>query len=236
MREDGVLSFDGAILLALRVPGHLNTPIGPPELKMVALDLTALGGWTVLTLVIFLVAGYPAVLGERRPALLAMIGTSSGALLSETLKTLFTRPRPELVVHFVPVSSYSYPSGHAMNAAIVYLTLAAIALPAAPSRVARAYLVTAALLLVVAIGLTRLYLGVHWPTDVLAGWAAGTGWTYFWAQLLKVWLNRLTGITLVLASHRARGRRRTERDATSTTDRVLLPPNIVDLTIAAWAL
>ncbi|KTF69082.1 phosphatase PAP2 family protein [Sphingomonas sp. HT-1] len=169
-------AIDSRILLALREPQALGTPIGPRWLLQSAIDISALGGFTVLCLfgvaaVLFLFA-----FGRRAEALLlagSMLGASTCNAL---LKLVWQRPRPELVPHLAEASNASFPSGHAMTSAAVYLTLAVMLAQTESSRWARAYLLAFATLLVLLIGCSRVYLGVHWPSDVLAGWCFGAVW------------------------------------------------------------
>ncbi|MBM6576443.1 phosphatase PAP2 family protein [Microvirga sp. SRT01] len=171
------LAWDQTILTNLRAWG------GPRWLGKVAVDLTALGGGTVLTLAVALVAGLLLVRRLWLTAAAIVVACASGAWLVGLAKDIVGRTRPDVVAHLVPVSSASFPSAHAANSAIVYLTLAALASQVAPEPPIRRYLMTCAILLVGAIGLSRVYLGVHWPSDVLAGWSFGTLWTLgsWWA-------------------------------------------------------
>jgi undecaprenyl-diphosphatase len=140
------------------------------------IDFTALGGGPVLTLVSLLAAGY--LVARREVALAAFLtsAVAAGGALNTYLKAVFVRDRPDVVPHLVEVSSASFPSGHAMNSAMVYLTLAALLISAERSRRVRAFLMAAAVLLTLLVGFSRMYLGVHWPSDVLAGWAVGAAW------------------------------------------------------------
>jgi undecaprenyl-diphosphatase len=166
-------TIDQTILLALRGPGPSYPPLGPDWLQGSAVELSSLASPTVLWLVILLAAG--AMIAQRRAALAALFvaATACGFAAVTVLKNLVGRPRPELVPHLVPVHSLSFPSGHAADSAIVYVSLALIAGGRLP---ARRFLLAAAVFLTGLIGLTRIYLGVHWPSDVLAGWAFGLGW------------------------------------------------------------
>ena len=176
MAEGETLAFDRQVLLGLRQAADPATPLGPAWLVRAMVDLTSLGGVAVLTLVTFLAAGF--LLSSRKPALalfvLASVG--GGALVGTLLKSLFLRARPDVVPHLVQVDSASFPSGHAMNSAVVYLTLGALLARSMGDRRIRGYLLMVSMLLVVLIGFTRIYVGVHWPTDVLAGWAVGAAW------------------------------------------------------------
>ena len=169
-------AIDRAILTGLRQPGDLATPIGPSWLEGSMIDLTALGGTTVLTLVSVLAIAFLLVRGRWRQAVFAAIATGGGAIMGKTLKALFARERPEIVPHLIEVTSLSFPSGHSTNSAIVYLTLAAMLAASFQERAARYFVVGAAAMLVLLIGITRVYLGVHYPSDVLGGWTLGAAW------------------------------------------------------------
>jgi undecaprenyl-diphosphatase len=168
--------FDERVLLWLRHPGDLAVPIGPSWLLHAARDLSALGSATVLVFMIASAAGY--LLLERRGGMLAflLVATCGGGLIVNLLKPLFARPRPSVVPHLVPVHSESFPSGHSLLSAVVYLTLGALLARVTGDRITRLYLILLAAFLTISIGLSRVYLGVHYPTDVLGGWAAGFLW------------------------------------------------------------
>lgn len=169
-------AVDTAILVALRTPGDLSDPIGPGWLEEMLRDFTALGGTGVLTLLTLAVIGFLLVARAPRVALAVALAVGGGILLSMLLKSGFDRPRPDLVPHGGLVYTASFPSGHSMMAATVYLTLAALVSRVVRRRRLRAYLVATAVLLTLVVGFSRVYLGVHWPTDVLAGWTVGAIW------------------------------------------------------------
>ena len=182
MAEGETRGFDSWALLALRHGSATAPPIGPAWLPVAAIDLTALGGTAVLTLVTVLGVGLVLAFRNWQRALFIAVAIGGGTALSGLLKLDYARPRPAIVAHLVGVSSASFPSGHAMNSAIVYLTLAALGARALVEPRARRYVIVVALLLTLLVGSTRVYLGVHWPTDVFAGWAAGGGWALLcWA-------------------------------------------------------
>lgn len=172
-------TFDERILLALRVPGNLATPIGPEWLTEVARDLTALGSTVVLILGLLGVAGF--LLLDRRLAAMYFVlaAVTTGWLLSLGLKAVVDRPRPMVVPHLVEVSYSSFPSGHSMMSAVVYGTLGASLSSLVTLRRLKFYFLSVAVFLAGVVGLTRIYLGVHYPTDVLGGWSAGLTWSIF---------------------------------------------------------
>ena len=121
-------------------------------------------------------AGYLWLSGRRRSMLLLLTAVGGGQMLTTLFKRGFDRPRPDLVPHEAIVYTASFPSGHAMMAAVTYLTLGAMLARVQPTRALRAYVLALAAIVTVAVGISRVYLGVHWPTDVLAGWTAGAAW------------------------------------------------------------
>ncbi len=174
--EGETLAMDGWLLQALRSPSNIAVPVGPGWLQEAMADITALGGVSVLTLLTVISAGY--LIAARKPATAAFLvaAVTGGALASTLLKMTFARPRPDLVSHLVEIHTASFPSGHAMNSAITYLTLGALLARAENDRAVRIYLMSVAVGLTLTIGFSRVYLGVHWPSDVLAGWCVGAAW------------------------------------------------------------
>ncbi|MCE7797189.1 phosphatase PAP2 family protein [Sphingobium sufflavum] len=174
--EGDSLAIDRMLLRAMRSASDPAVPVGPLWLRRAMVDITALGGVSVLTLITALAAGYLVAARKLRIALFMTAAIAGGAMVSTLLKTLFARPRPDLVDHLVEVTSSSFPSGHAMNSAIIYLTLGALLARAQRDRRVRIYILSAAMALTLLIGLSRVYLGVHWPSDVMAGWCVGASW------------------------------------------------------------
>jgi undecaprenyl-diphosphatase len=169
-------SFDKSVLLAMRNPLDVTQPWGPGWLQEMARDFTALGGVAVLTLLALATIGYLVMLRKHHAAIAVAIAIGGGSLLSTVLKWYFDRDRPDLVPHGSIVYTASFPSGHSMMAAVTYLTLGALlARIHAPLRI-KAYLLGCAILLTLLVGVSRVYLGVHWPSDVAAGWAVGAAW------------------------------------------------------------
>lgn len=177
VREGSTGAFDKAVLMAFRVPGNPSQPIGPPALQEVMRDFTALGGVMVLTLLTAVVAGFMLFQRQVASALYLVATAASGILVSTLLKNLVDRPRPDLVPHGSVVSSASFPSGHSMMAAVVYLLLAMMIARQQKRHAVKVYVLTVAVCIVVAVGISRVYLGVHWPTDVIAGWSLGAAWS-----------------------------------------------------------
>ncbi|WP_112662124.1 phosphatase PAP2 family protein [Microvirga flavescens] len=169
-------TFDRALLLALRSPDNPADPLGPGWLEEAARDITGLGGTAVLGIVT--VSAFIALLmaGKRGAALLVLIAVDGGMILSGLLKSGFDRPRPDLVPHAMEVYTASFPSGHAMLSAIAYLTLGALFARMFARKRLKAFIMGLAVFLTLIIGVSRVYLGVHWPSDVLAGWCVGAAW------------------------------------------------------------
>jgi undecaprenyl-diphosphatase len=174
--EGETRDVDAALLLLFRVAGDPADPLGPAWAESLARDVTALGGVGVLTFVTLAAAGFVVLQGRPALALYVLASVGSGMLMSSLLKLGFGRPRPDLVPHGQAVYTSSFPSGHSMMSAVVYLTLGALLAAAQPDRRLKAYLLSLAILLTVSVGASRVYLGVHWPTDVLGGWTAGAAW------------------------------------------------------------
>lgn len=187
MAEGGTMAIDRRLLLMLRVPGDISDPLGGRSLEEAMRDLTALGGFTVLTLVT-VVAVAAFLLHRKRLQALILAGTVLiSQVCSEQLKHLYGRPRPDLVPHGSYVYSASFPSGHSMLSGATYLTLAMLVASLEPRRATKALVFVLAVVLMVAIGFSRVYLGVHWPSDVLAGWCAGAAAAFLaWLALLRL--------------------------------------------------
>ncbi len=174
--EGETLGFDQTILLWLRQPGDLSLPIGPSWLTHAMGDITSLGGVTVLTILTALATVYLLLDRKTGIAVFLFLSVLSGWLASTALKIIVARARPDIVPHLVDVSDMSFPSGHAMVSAVTYLTLGALLARTQRYRATRIFVMAAGIFLAVIIGLSRIYLGVHYPTDVLAGWVAGALW------------------------------------------------------------
>ena len=176
VREGETQRIDEWVLRSLRRPGNPAVPIGPPWLAPAIRDLTSLGSVPVLLLVVLAVAGFLALARLWRHLALVLGASAGGLLLMLVLKRGFDRPRPTVVPPLMLETTASFPSGHAMMSAVIYLTLGTLVAQLCPRWRERVYVMTVAGGLTVLIGLTRLYLGVHYPTDVLAGWSVGLAW------------------------------------------------------------
>ncbi len=183
--EQETHGFDTAVLTFLRLPDDTSTPIVPAWLLNAMTDITALGGYAVLTLLTLAAVLYRLARNDGFTALLIAAAVGTGALLGNLLKLGFDRPRPDIVEHLTHAASSSFPSGHATLAAITYLTLGALIARGQPSRRIKALVLGGAIFITVLVGFSRVYLGVHWPTDVLAGWCLGAAWAALWWLALR---------------------------------------------------
>jgi undecaprenyl-diphosphatase len=169
-------NVDREILLAMREPQDVSDPLGPRWFEEACRDVTALGGGTVLALLTATVTAFFWLALMHRAAIYIVVAIIGAGLLSFTLKAAFDRPRPDLVPHGMSVYASSFPSGHSMLSAAVYLTLGMVASRFVPRRRLKVFFIVVAVGITAAVGASRVYLGVHWPTDVLAGWAVGAAW------------------------------------------------------------
>lgn len=187
--EGGWRGFDESVLLALRTPGAPDDPIGPPWIEEIVRDFTALGGLGVVTLITAAVCGSLLIARRHSTALYILVAVGGGALMSTLLKHGFDRPRPSLVAHGMHAYQSSFPSGHSMMSAVVFLTIGALLARLQEQRQQRFYIMGVAVIVVILVGVSRVYIGVHWPTDVVAGWLAGAAWAMI-CWLGALWLNR----------------------------------------------
>ena len=174
--EGDAQRLDEHILRALRRPDNPSIPIGPAWLLEVARDVSALGSTTVLALVTVAVTSFLVLDRKRGAAAFVLVATVTGFTLSHFLKSYFQRPRPTIVPHLVNARFSSFPSGHSLMSAVVYLTLGILLARLVARRRLKLHVLVVALLLTGLVGLSRVFLGVHYPTDVLAGWCAGLVW------------------------------------------------------------
>jgi undecaprenyl-diphosphatase len=188
MGEGETRPFDVAVLMAMRTT-DTHDPIGPAWLEFAARDVSALGGFAVLTLLTAFAGGFLLITNKYVDALVLLASVLGATALSEGLKLGYDRPRPDLVAHAVETLGSSFPSGHATLAAASYLTVGALLAHAQERRRVKTYIHVTAILLALLIGVSRVYLGVHWPTDVLAGWCVGAAWSMLCVTLAS-WLTR----------------------------------------------
>lgn len=176
VREKEQVAFDEMLLQWFRRPDNPTQTIGPRWMTGAALDVTALGGVTVLIFVVFVTLGFLWIAKKRRAFFLVAAASIGGQIFNSSLKGFFGRPRPTIVPHLTEVDSSSFPSGHSMMSAVVYLTLGALLSRLVSGRLLRSYIMGVSIFLTLAVGTTRVFLGVHYPTDVLGGWSAGLSW------------------------------------------------------------
>ncbi len=172
--------FDMAVFHAARA---LRT--GHPWVAEVMRDLSGLGSTTVLALVTVIAVGYLAVVRARLTALLVVAAVVTGSVGVSLLKAQFDRPRPDADFAVLVVPGMSFPSGHATISAIVFLTVAALLASTRTRALERTYILAMATLMALLVGLSRVALGVHWATDVAAGWVFGTAWALAWLLLAR---------------------------------------------------
>lgn len=180
--EGETREFDERVLLAFRTAGDRADPVGAVWVEELARDVTGLGSVVVLAFLSLATAGFLLLHRKRHLAAYLVLAVATGTAGSSLLKMGFDRPRPDVVTHSHAVYTSSFPSGHSMMSAVVFLTLGVLLATTLEKRVMQIYVLVLAVLATVAVGISRVYLGVHWPTDVLAGWAAGCGWAFLcWA-------------------------------------------------------
>ena len=183
--EGEPIAFDRWLMVDFRQASDLSRPIGPPWLLDVVRDITALGSTAVLALLVTIVTTFLFATGKRHAGLFVLTTVLSGALLNTLLKLAFARARPDLVTPLTQVSTLSFPSGHAASSAVCYLTLGLMLAQTQASRSVRIHLIMTAAILTLLVGVSRIYLGVHYPSDVLAGWCFGTAWALICQMLMS---------------------------------------------------
>lgn len=184
--EGDTSKIDLLIIMWLRAAGNLTDPLGPRWLEDSVRDITALGSPAVLGFFVLITAIFLILLGKRRLSIFMLAATIGGTFAVTVLKEAFGRPRPQLMPDGVFVYTASFPSGHAMVSAVVYLTLGALIARLAPRILLKLYIMTVAVILTGMIGFSRVYLGAHWPSDVLAGWAVGSAWALCGGALAQI--------------------------------------------------
>ena len=183
VREKETEKFDEAVMLAIRE----SDPTRSPRVGEIARDLTALGGVTVLTIVTLVSFGVAVFSGRTKLGWLGVSAVVAGSLATSLLKYSYDRPRPDLFEHGSWVYNASFPSGHSMMSAVVYLTLGILVARIQRRRAVRWFIVSISIMLTLLVGFSRIYLGVHWPTDVVGGWMLGGAWAVLvWIVAMKV--------------------------------------------------
>jgi undecaprenyl-diphosphatase len=174
--EGETKNFDDRVLMALRDSANAADPLGPAWLEEFGRDMTAMGGVLVLSTVTLAVLGFLLIQRKNHAALFLAMATGGALIASLFLKSSFDRPRPDLVPHLSHVMTSSFPSGHSMLSAAVYLTLGAMLARMSQQKRLKLYFLGLAMLITLLVGVSRVYMGVHYPTDVLAGWTIGLAW------------------------------------------------------------
>ncbi len=174
--EGSTQQYDDRVLAALRAPTDWSKPIGPAWFVAMWMDISALGSSAVLTLVTLGCAGALLLARRYRMLVVLLIVVGGGTLLSLGMKEFFNRPRPPYAELMPYVVTASFPSGHSMLSAIVYMTLAVFLARASDQRSFKIYFIVVGAFVTLLVGVSRVYLGVHYPTDVLAGWSSGLTW------------------------------------------------------------
>ncbi len=177
--EGKTYSIDNSILLLLRNGNDSSEPLGPERLQYIVRDITSLGSSTILTIITLFVVLFLYLKKEFRSIIYVLFATIGGGILVQVLKLLFARERPDIVTHLASEVTMSFPSGHSAMSAVVYLSLAVLLSRIEKEVKTRIFIISAALIVAFIVGVSRIYLGVHYPTDVLAGWSIGL----FWALL-----------------------------------------------------
>jgi undecaprenyl-diphosphatase len=176
VKDKETQTFDDWAIKVMRKPDDLSKPIGPAWLHGVGRDVTAIGGVAVLVLVVLGVAGFLAMRRQYHGMWFVLASAAGAIILSSALKWTVDRARPQLVKHLSDVYTSSFPSGHSMMSAAIYITLGSLLARFVKERRAKIFILSMAIIITLLVGVSRVYMGVHYPTDVLAGWTAGTVW------------------------------------------------------------
>jgi undecaprenyl-diphosphatase len=190
--EGDTTAFDLAVITALRTDSNLADPLGPPWVEEMARDVTSLGSYVFLGFVLVATVGYLLLIGKRPLAALMAVSVLGGTLVNTALKYGFDRPRPDLQ-HAARVFTPSFPSAHATLATITFLTLGVLLTRSTTDWRLKAYFTSVAVIMTVTVGFSRVYLGLHFASDVVAGWILGAAWALLcWTIVL--WLQRRYGV------------------------------------------
>jgi undecaprenyl-diphosphatase len=177
IRGGEIPGFDTVILKALRQPDNPRHLVGPEWMESTVRDVTALGGVIVLAMVVMGVCGFLIMIRHHHMMWLVLASTVGATVVNTTLKAVIDRPRPEVVPKLTDVRSESFPSGPSAMSAAVYLTLGGLLAQTVKKRRLKLYCLAVAVLLTVMVGFSRVALGVHYPSDVMAGWSLGLAWS-----------------------------------------------------------
>ena len=187
VKSGETLGLDRRIMLALRDPAYPGQPRGSFWTRDLSHDLMALGGVAVLTLTVVVAVIFLWVNGRRRHAGVLLGTVLAATFVGELVRSAFNRPRPDLVAYGDYFSESSFPSGHSHIATVVWMTLALIVASLERSRTGKATALTTGVFISLTAGVTRVYFGVHWPSDVLGGWLLGVAWAVAAWMVLRAW-------------------------------------------------
>ena len=191
--EGDTHSLDVWLMTLFIEGGNPVDRIGPDWFEEMVRDVTALGSYAFIIITVLVVGGYLLLVRKLDLAALMVGAIVGGMAISHLLKELFDRPRPD-IDHAARVFTASFPSGHATLSAVTFLTLAALLTRTKARRGVKIYFVAVAVVLTILTGMSRIYLGVHYPSDVLAGWCVGSGWAILcWAAALLLQRRKQVG-------------------------------------------
>lgn len=181
---DRVAAFDKSGLLFWRTQPTL-APKGPTWLLESVRDVTSLGGILLRNLIVVGAVAALLFLRMRREAVLLAMTVIGAWIVDGAIKALVGRPRPQIVPHLTEAGGASFPSGHAFNSAVVYIAIALAFATLSARQSVRLTIIGTAIALSLVIAWSRVWLGVHFPSDVTAGWLGGAGWAFLAAALLQ---------------------------------------------------
>ncbi len=184
LAKDGLVGIDQMMVGSYPHPGP-NETAAAGRLESIARDVTGLGSNTILTLVTIVATMLLGRFGRPGAAAFLVTTAISGFVLNSLAKMLFERPRPDLSSVTVAAETSSFPSSHAMLSAVIFLALAVVITREMSNRPAAIVVILTAITATVLVGLTRVYLGIHWPSDVLTGWVLGSAWVLLAMRLTQ---------------------------------------------------
>ena len=173
--EGDTVTFDTAVTSLFRTQGDPTSVAGPLWLQESVRDFTSLGSFTILGIIVAASAIYFLMAKKAGTALFLVMSVVAGTVISNVLKQTFNRPRPDIEAS-THVFTASFPSGHATLSAVVYLTLGVLIAQSTRNPMVKGCFIGMALLVTFLVGVSRIYLGMHYPTDVIAGWSLGLSW------------------------------------------------------------